>query len=129
MVRLGCTYLDTVNHLVAPFSRGRNGSAVNSTGKTALGNDLQSLITGSLDLIDIRDIDFEVVGAFGMRVGLDLGFTSLGGEYIKDLTSQLSPSLDQNVRLTTTLPPLSRMLRAVVPPIDPQPPVMMKAEG
>lgn len=94
-MRLGCIYLDTVNHLVAPFSRGCNGSAVNSTGKTALGNDLQSLMTGSLDLIDIRDIDFEVVSAFGMRVCLDLGFTSLGGEYIKDLTSQLSPSLDQ----------------------------------
>jgi hypothetical protein len=48
-----------------------------------------------LDLIDIRDIDFEVVGAFGMRVGLELGFTSLSGEYIKDLTSQSSPGLDE----------------------------------
>jgi hypothetical protein len=94
-IEVECTYLDTVDHLVAPFPRGSHGSAVDSTSKTALRNDFQSLGTSSLNLVDIRDVDFEVVGSFWMRVGLDFGFTSLGGKYIEDLRRQRSTRLRQ----------------------------------
>jgi hypothetical protein len=62
---------------------------VYSSSQTALGNHFQSLVTGILYLVEIRDVDFVVIGAFGVRVCLQLGPPGLDGQDVEHLRYEL----------------------------------------
>lgn len=82
---VGAPYLCGVDQLVGPCSGWGNGGAVNTTGQTALGDDLKGRVGGGAEGIDVGNVGLEVV-CVGRVVILHFGLASLLGENIEDLS-------------------------------------------